>query len=72
MRQGEIYWLSFAGDGSEPSLRRPAVIVQHDRYNRSALRITVFGAVSSNLGLAAIRVTSGCAKARPTSRERAS
>jgi transglutaminase-like putative cysteine protease len=29
MRQGEVYWLRFTGRGSEPSGRRPAVVVQH-------------------------------------------
>ena len=34
MRQGEVYWLRFGGSGSEPAGRRPAVVVQHDRFNR--------------------------------------
>lgn len=52
MRQGEIYWLRFQGKGSEPSGRRPAVVVQHDRFNRSAIQTTVVAAVTSNLMLA--------------------
>ncbi len=51
MRQGEIYWLHFAGHGSEPSGRRPAVVVQHDRFNRSAIQTTVVAAITSNLRL---------------------
>ncbi len=54
MRQGEIYWLRFQGGGSEPSGRRPAVVVQHDRFNRSAIQTTVVAAVTSNLLLAAM------------------
>jgi mRNA interferase MazF len=53
IRQGEIHWLRFGGEGSEPAGRRPAVIVQHDAFNRSALRTTVVAAVTSNLALAA-------------------
>jgi mRNA interferase MazF len=54
MRQGEVYWLSFQGRGSEPSGRRPAVIIQHDRFNRSAIQTTVVAAITSNLKLAAM------------------
>ncbi len=52
--QGEVYWLSFEGRGSEPRGRRPAVVVQHDRYNRSAISTTVVAAVTSNLRLVAM------------------
>jgi mRNA interferase MazF len=55
IRQGEVYWLYFgAPEGSEPAGRRPAVIVQHDRFNRSALSTTVVAVVTSNLRLAAM------------------
>jgi mRNA interferase MazF len=54
MRQGEIYWLQFRGEGSEPGGRRPAIVVQHDRFNRSSLATTVVAAVTSNLRLAAM------------------
>jgi len=54
MRQGEVYWLRFAGKGPEPRGRRPAVVVQHDRFNRSAIRTAVVAAVTSNLRLAAM------------------
>jgi mRNA interferase MazF len=54
MRQGEVYWLHFAGQGSEPEGRRPALIVQHDRFNRSAIQTTVVAAITSNLRLAAM------------------
>lgn len=55
IRQGEVYWLHFGPvEGSSPAGRRPAVIVQHDRFNRSAISTTVVAAVTSNLRLAAM------------------
>jgi len=51
MRQGDVYWLHFCGSGSEPDGRRPAVMVQHDRFNRSAINTTVVAAITSNLRL---------------------
>jgi mRNA interferase MazF len=54
MRQGEVYWFRFAGVGSEPAGRRPALVVQHDRFNRSAIQTTVIAAITSNLRLAAM------------------
>ena len=52
MRQGEVYWLRFGGSGSEPSGRRPAVVIQHDRFNRSSIQTTIVAAITSNLLLA--------------------
>jgi mRNA interferase MazF len=54
MRQGEVYWLRFAGHGSEPEGRRPALVVQHDRFNRSAIQTTVVVAITSSLRLGAM------------------
>jgi len=54
MRQGEVYWLRFRGEGSEPRGRRPALVVQHDRFNRSAIATTVVAAITSKLRLAAM------------------
>ncbi len=52
IRQGEIYWLHFGPvEGSAPAGRRPALVVQHDRFNRSAISTTVVAAVTSNLRL---------------------
>jgi len=68
MKQGEVYWLKFSGEGSEPRGRRPALIVQHDRFNRSAISTTVIAAITSNLRLAAmpgnVRLRRGEAKLR--------
>jgi mRNA interferase MazF len=55
IRQGEVYWLQFgAADGSAPAGRRPALVVQHDRFNRSAISTTVVAAITSNLRLGAM------------------
>ena len=54
MRQGEVIWFGFGGEGSEPAGRRPAVVVQDDRFNRSAINTTVIAAITSNLRLAAM------------------
>ena len=52
IRQGEIYWLHFGrAEGSAPAGRRPALVIQHDRFNRSAIATTVVAAVTSNLRL---------------------
>ena len=70
MRQGEVYWLRFSGKGSEPKGRRPAIVVQHDRFNRSAIATTVVAAITSNIRLAAmpgnVRLPRGEAKLRRT------
>jgi mRNA interferase MazF len=70
IRQGDVFWLRFRGVGSEPDGKRPAVVVQHDRFNRSAISTIVVAAITSNLRLAAmpgnVRLRKGEAKlARP-------
>lgn len=52
--QGDVFWLRLGGAGSEPRGRRPVVVVQHDRYNRSAIATTVVAAVTSNPRMAAM------------------
>ena len=53
IRQGAIYWLHFgAPEGSAPAGRRPAVVVQQDRFNQSAISTVVVAAITSNLQLA--------------------
>ena len=38
MKQGEIYWVDFGEPlGSEAAFTRPAVVIQNDRFNDSAL-----------------------------------
>lgn len=51
VRQGEVYWMHFFGIGSEPAGRRPAIVVQADHFNRSAINTVVVAAVTSNLRL---------------------
>ena len=53
--RGEIYWQNFGkSDGSERGFRRPVVVVQDDRLNRSAISTCVVAAVTSNVSLARI------------------
>ena len=54
IHQGEIYWVAFAGQVSEPRGRRPAVVVQHDRFNHSRLNTVVVAALTSQLRYAAL------------------
>lgn len=55
IRQGEVYWLHFgAPEGSAAAGRRPAVVMQHDRFNRSAISTVVVAAITSNLRLASM------------------
>lgn len=50
--QGDVVWISLPiAHGSEPAGRRPAVVLQHDRFNRSAIATTVVAAITSNLNL---------------------
>lgn len=50
-RRGDVFWVSLSGAGSKPAGRRPAVVIQHDRYNRSAIGTTIIAAITSNLRL---------------------
>jgi len=49
--QGDLYWYDpGAPRGSESAYRRPHVVIQSDRFNRSAIRTAVICALTSNLG----------------------
>ena len=53
IRQGEVWWVVFGEPrGSEPAGRRPAVIIQNDRFNRTALNTVAVLGITSNLRLA--------------------
>lgn len=53
VRRGEIWWASFPEPrGSEPGFRRPVVVVQSNRFNRSHIQTVLVAAMSSNLRLA--------------------
>jgi mRNA interferase MazF len=52
MEKGEIYWVdSGIGEEGEPGCRRPALVVQSDRFNRSAIGSVMVAPLSSNLAL---------------------
>lgn len=49
--QGDVVWVDFGEPrGSAPALRRPAVVIQHDRFNQApGNRTVVVLPVTSNL-----------------------
>lgn len=50
MRQGEVWWANLPEPaGSEAGLRRPVVVVQGDKFNRSRLATTVSVPLTSQL-----------------------
>ena len=53
IKRGEIWWADL-GDpaGSEPSLRRPVLIVQDNQYNRSRIATVIILSITSNTRLA--------------------
>jgi mRNA interferase MazF len=51
IHQGDVFWFRFRGEGSEPDGKRPCLVVQHDRFNRSAIRTIVVAAITSNVAL---------------------
>jgi mRNA interferase MazF len=54
MQRGEIWWASLpVPSGSAPGYRRPVLIVQSDRFTRSAIQTVACVTVTSNLNLAA-------------------
>ncbi|UZN03011.1 type II toxin-antitoxin system PemK/MazF family toxin [Cellulomonas sp. S1-8] len=68
--RGSVCWVDFGEPrGSEPGKQRPAVVVQADDFNRSAIGTVVVVPLTSNTSLAAVpgnvfvpRVASGLAK----------
>ena len=54
MRRGEVWWASLPDPvGSGPGFRRPAVVVQSNRFNNSRIETVVVATVTSNMRLAA-------------------
>jgi mRNA interferase MazF len=50
IQQGDVVWVTLPdARGSEPAGRRPAVVLQHDRFNRTTIRTVVVVAVTSKL-----------------------
>jgi mRNA interferase MazF len=54
IQQGEVYWVSFSGRGSEPWGRRPALVLQHDRFNHSRLNTVVVVVITATLRYATL------------------
>jgi mRNA interferase MazF len=53
VRHGDIWWAEFGPvRGSAPALRRPALIIQSDAFNRSTIGTVVVAAITSNLARA--------------------
>lgn len=53
MLRGEVWWVDFGlPRGSAPALRRPALIVGADPYNRSRLRTVIVAVITTNAQLA--------------------
>jgi mRNA interferase MazF len=50
IHQGDVVWVSLGGTGgSAPAGRRPVVVLQHDRFNRTQLATAVVVAITSRL-----------------------
>jgi mRNA interferase MazF len=50
---GDVVWLDLPpAAGSAPGGKRPGVVLQQDRFNRSRIQTVVVAAISSNLKLA--------------------
>jgi mRNA interferase MazF len=53
LTQGDVVWVELPrNEGSAPAGRRPAVVLQHDRFNRSRLATAVVVAITSRLAYA--------------------
>lgn len=53
LRKGEIWWADMPQPrGSEPGYRRPVLVVQADRLNRSRIRTVLVAPLTTNLDLA--------------------
>jgi mRNA interferase MazF len=54
IEQGDVVWVDLPRPhGSEPAGHRPALVLQHDRFNRSRMGTLIVAAITSNLKLAA-------------------
>jgi mRNA interferase MazF len=55
IQQGDVCWVSLPEvRGSAPAGRRPALVLQHDRFNRTQLATAVVVAITSQLKYAGI------------------
>jgi mRNA interferase MazF len=54
IHQGDVVWVNLpAASGSAPAGRRPGVVLQHDRFNRTRLNTVVVVAITSRMKYAA-------------------
>lgn len=50
IQQGDVVWVTLPQErGSAPGGRRPAVVIQHERFNRTALATAIVVAITSKL-----------------------
>jgi mRNA interferase MazF len=55
IRQGDVVWVSLPNArGSEPQGRRPVVVIQHERFNRTKIATAVVVAITSQLKYAGL------------------
>ena len=55
IEQGDVVWVEFGpAEGSSPAGRRPAVVLQHNRFNRTSIDTVVVAAITSNLKYGAL------------------
>ena len=48
--QGDVVWVTLsAATASAPAGRRPALVLQHDRFNHTKLATVIVAAITSNL-----------------------
>lgn len=52
VRRGDIWWADLpVPSGSGPGYKRPVIIIQADRFNRSEINTIVIAIITTNLGL---------------------
>jgi mRNA interferase MazF len=50
IHQGDVVWVTLPDtDGSAPAGRRPVVVLQHDRFNRTMIATAIVVAITSKL-----------------------
>ena len=55
VQQGDVVWVRLPpARGSAPGGRRPALVLQHDRFNRTRINTTVVAAITSNIRYASL------------------
>ena len=55
IQQGDVVWVDLPpARGSAPAERRPAVVLQHDRFNRTRINTAVVVVITSNLKYGAL------------------